>query len=162
MPHLLTGTYYGNSKGSWKLYNGVDNFTVSCIMPLFRCKFSKVRLSPHQWRAILVFVGVGTIATGYRSPCIRIYKKIYFFMAKKLFVGNLAYNTTDKELTDAFAQAGTVESATVITDRMSGRSKGFGFVEMSTDEEATAAVEMLNGKDLGGRAITVNEARPRE
>ena len=83
-------------------------------------------------------------------------------MAKKLFVGNLAYNTTDKELTDAFAQAGTVESATVITDRMSGRSKGFGFVEMSTDEEATAAVEMLNGKDLGGRAITVNEARPRE
>ena len=81
-------------------------------------------------------------------------------MAKKLYVGNLSYSTTDDGLRDAFAQAGTVESATVIMDRMSGRSRGFGFVEMATDEEAQAAIEMLNGKDVDGREVTVNEARP--
>lgn len=83
-------------------------------------------------------------------------------MAKKLFVGGLPYSTTDQELKDLFAQAGTVESATIINDKMTGRSKGFGFVEMSSDDEATKAVEMLNGKDMGGRSITVNEARPME
>ena len=81
-------------------------------------------------------------------------------MAKKLYVGSLSYNTTDDQLKQHFSQAGTVESATVITDKMSGRSKGFGFVEMSTDEEATKAVEMFNGQDLDGRQIVVNEARP--
>lgn len=81
-------------------------------------------------------------------------------MAKKLYVGNLSYSTNDDGLRDAFAQAGTVESATVIMDRMSGRSRGFGFVEMSTDDEAAAAVEMLNGKEIDGREVTVNEARP--
>lgn len=83
-------------------------------------------------------------------------------MAKKLFVGGLPYSTTDQELKDLFAQAGTVESATIINDKMTGRSKGFGFVEMSSDDEAVKAVEMLNGKDVGGRSITVNEARPME
>lgn len=83
-------------------------------------------------------------------------------MAKKLYVGGLPYATTDNELRDAFSQAGNVESATIIMDRMSGRSKGFGFVEMSTDEEAQAAIEMWNGKDFGGRSLTVNEARPME
>lgn len=83
-------------------------------------------------------------------------------MAKKLYVGSLSYNTTDESLREAFSQSGTVESATVITDRMSGRSKGFGFVEMSTDEEASAAIETLNGKELDGRTIVVNEARPQE
>ncbi|PIR82205.1 RNA-binding protein [Candidatus Kaiserbacteria bacterium CG10_big_fil_rev_8_21_14_0_10_59_10] len=83
-------------------------------------------------------------------------------MAKKLYVGGLPYSTTDAELKDAFSQAGTVESATVIMDKMSGRSKGFGFVEMSTDEEAQAAIDQFNGKDFGGRSITVNEARPME
>lgn len=83
-------------------------------------------------------------------------------MAKKLYVGGLPYSTTDDALRDAFAQVGTVESATIIIDKMSGRSKGFGFVEMSTDEEADAAIEMWNGKDFEGRKLTVNEARPME
>lgn len=83
-------------------------------------------------------------------------------MAKKLYVGNLSYNTTGDMLKDTFAQAGTVESATVISDKFSGRSKGFGFVEMSSDEEAAKAIEMFNGKELDGRSVTVNEARPME
>lgn len=83
-------------------------------------------------------------------------------MAKKLYVGGLPYSTTDDALRDAFAQAGSVESATVIMDRMSGRSKGFGFVEMSNDDEAQAAIDMWNGKDFEGRKLTVNEARPME
>jgi RNA recognition motif-containing protein len=83
-------------------------------------------------------------------------------MAKKLFVGGLSFDTTEDGLREYFSQAGTVESAAVITDRMSGRSKGFGFVEMSTDEEAQKAIDMFNGKDLDGRNITVNEARPQE
>lgn len=81
-------------------------------------------------------------------------------MAKKLYVGGLSYDTTDQALKDAFSKAGTVESAVIIMDRMSGRSKGFGFVEMSTEEEAQKAIEMWNGKDLDGRNIVVNEARP--
>lgn len=81
-------------------------------------------------------------------------------MAKKLFVGNLPYTAGENELKDLFSQAGTVESAAVIMDKMTGRSKGFGFVEMSTDDEATSAINSLNGKDMDGRAITVNEARP--
>ena len=81
-------------------------------------------------------------------------------MATKLFVGSLAWATTDDSLKQLFSQVGTVVSARVITDRASGRSKGFGFVEMSTDEEAQKAVVELAGKDLDGRAIVVNEARP--
>ncbi len=81
-------------------------------------------------------------------------------MTKRLFVGGLSWDTTEEGLRTAFAQAGTVESATVVTHRDSGRSKGFGFVEMATDEEAKAAIEMFNGKELDGRSITVNEARP--
>ncbi|HEY4517562.1 MAG TPA: RNA-binding protein [Candidatus Paceibacterota bacterium] len=81
-------------------------------------------------------------------------------MAKKLYVGGLPYSTTDSELADAFSKAGAVESASVITDRMTGRSKGFGFVEMASDDEATAAIQMWNGKDFGGRTITVDAARP--
>ncbi|HEY4519418.1 MAG TPA: RNA-binding protein [Candidatus Paceibacterota bacterium] len=83
-------------------------------------------------------------------------------MAKKLYVGGLPYATTDSELKEAFSAAGSVESATIITDRMSGRSKGFGFVEMASDEDAQKAIEMMNGKDFGGRTLTVNEARPLE
>lgn len=83
-------------------------------------------------------------------------------MAKKLYVGGLPYATTDTELKEAFAQCGNVESAVIIMDKMSGRSKGFGFVEMSSDEEAQKAVETMNGKDFGGRTLTVNEARPME
>jgi RNA recognition motif-containing protein len=83
-------------------------------------------------------------------------------MASKLFIGSLAWATTDDRLKEFFSEAGTVVSATVIRDRETNRSKGFGFVEMSSDEEAKAAVAKLDGKDLDGRPIVVNEARPRE
>jgi len=83
-------------------------------------------------------------------------------MAKKLYVGGLPYSTTEDQLRDAFAQAGAVESSVIIMDKMSGRSKGFGFVEMSSDSEAQSAIDMWNGKDFGGRTLTVNEARPME
>lgn len=83
-------------------------------------------------------------------------------MATRLFIGSLAWATNDDSLKDFFSQVGTVVSANVIVDRETNRSKGFGFVEMSTDEEAKAAVDQLNGKELDGRPIVVNEARPRE
>jgi len=83
-------------------------------------------------------------------------------MGKKLYVGNLSYEVSSSDLEQLFSQHGTVESAEVINDRMTGRSKGFGFVEMSSDAEAQAAISALNGKDNGGRALTVNEAKPRE
>ena len=83
-------------------------------------------------------------------------------MAKKLFVGGMSYNTTEDTLKETFSKAGTVESVTIIIDKISGRSKGFGFVEMSSEEEAQKAIEMFNGKELDGRNITVNEARPME
>jgi RNA recognition motif-containing protein len=83
-------------------------------------------------------------------------------LAKKLYVGNLAYSVSSSDLEQMFAAFGTVQSAEVIEDRQSGRSKGFGFVEMGSDEEAQAAIQGLHGKDSGGRPLTVNEARPRE
>ncbi len=83
-------------------------------------------------------------------------------MAKKLYVGGLSYQTTDQSLGAAFVPAGTVVSAIVIKDKFSGQSKGFGFVEMSTDEEASAAIQMWDGKELDGRTIKVNEAKPME
>ncbi|QSA97667.1 RNA-binding protein [Methylococcus sp. EFPC2] len=83
-------------------------------------------------------------------------------MSKKLYVGNLSYSVNNSELEALFAAHGVVESASVITDRDTGRSKGFGFVEMRNDQEARAAISALNGKDLDGRNLTVNEARPRE
>ena len=83
-------------------------------------------------------------------------------MSKKVYVGNLSYSTTSSDLEQMFAPFGKVESATVIEDRDSGRSKGFGFVEMSNDAEAQAAISALNGKEVDGRTLKVNEARPRE
>ena len=83
-------------------------------------------------------------------------------MGRKLYVGNLSYEIRDSDLEDLFAAHGTVSSAQVITDRDTGRSKGFGFVEMSSDQEAQAAISALNGKPVEGRNLTVNEARPRE
>jgi cold-inducible RNA-binding protein len=80
----------------------------------------------------------------------------------KLFVGNLSFNTTENDLQDAFAAYGTVVETNLMTDRMSGRSRGFAFVTMSTDEEAQKAIDQLHGKELDGRALTVNIARPRE
>lgn len=81
-------------------------------------------------------------------------------MEKKLYIGSLSYGTTEDSLKDLFAQAGEVVSATVIIDKISGRSKGFGFVEMSSEDEAKKAIEMFNGKELDGRSIVVDEARP--
>lgn len=81
-------------------------------------------------------------------------------MGKKLYIGNLPYSATDDQLKQHFSQAGEVESATVMTDKMSGRSRGFGFVEMANDEGAAKAIETFNGQDMDGRNLVVNEARP--
>ncbi len=81
-------------------------------------------------------------------------------MAKKLYIGGVSYSTTNDSLKAAFSQAGNVESASIIMDKMTGRSKGFGFVEMATEEEAQAAIAMWNGKELDGRMIRVDEAKP--
>ncbi len=83
-------------------------------------------------------------------------------MGRKLYVGNLPYSATEQELTDKFAESGTVESAKLITDRDTGRSKGFGFIEMSSDAEAQAAIDSLNGTDYDGRPMKVNEAKPQQ
>jgi RNA recognition motif-containing protein len=83
-------------------------------------------------------------------------------MSIKLYVGNLSFNTSSDDLRDLFSQAGTVETANVVEDRDTGRSRGFGFVEMASKEEAEAAIAQFNGKEFGGRSLTVNEARPRE
>jgi cold-inducible RNA-binding protein len=83
-------------------------------------------------------------------------------MSMKLYVGNLSFDTSSNELQTLFAQAGTVESVSLIEDRETGRSRGFGFVEMQTKEEGAAAIAQFNGKDLGGRSLKVNEAKPRE
>jgi cold-inducible RNA-binding protein len=83
-------------------------------------------------------------------------------MSMKLYVGNLAYQTSSDDLQQLFAKAGTVETASVVEDRETGRSRGFGFVEMSSKEEGNAAIQQFNGQELGGRALNVNEAKPRE
>src|SRR3989442_15821490 len=83
-------------------------------------------------------------------------------MSMNLYVGNLAFQTTSQDLQELFAQAGTVESASVVEDRETGRSRGFDFVEMSTKEEGAAAIDQFNGKEVGGRPLKVNEAKPRE
>jgi len=83
-------------------------------------------------------------------------------MSMKLYVGNLSFDTSSNDLQTLFAQAGTVESVSLIEDRETGRSRGFGFVEMQTKEEGAAAIQQFNGKEVGGRALNVNEAKPRE
>ena len=83
-------------------------------------------------------------------------------MNNKLYVGNLSYSLTEEDLKKFFAEVGSVESATIITDKISGRSKGFGFVEMSSDEDAQKAIEAFDGKDLDGRNVVVNVARPKK
>src|ERR1044071_6305191 len=83
-------------------------------------------------------------------------------MSMKLYVGNLSFSTSSQDLQELFAGAGTVESASIVEDRETGRSRGFGFVEMSSKEEGEAAISQFNGKEVGGRALKVNEAKPRE
>jgi RNA recognition motif-containing protein len=89
-------------------------------------------------------------------------EKVKEKMSMKLYVGNLAFETTSTELQTLFAQAGTVESVSLIEDRETGRSRGFGFIEMQTKEEGAAAIQKFNGQEVGGRALKVNEAKPRE
>ena len=89
-------------------------------------------------------------------------EKVKENMTTKLYVGNLSFDTSKEDLQEMFAKAGTVESVSLIEDRETGRSRGFGFVEMSSKEEGAAAIQQFNGKDLGGRALNVNEAKPRE
>lgn len=96
-----------------------------------------------------------------RSPY-KVNKNIDNAMAKKLYVGGLAYSSNEDSVKDYFSQAGSVASVAIITDKMTGRSKGFGFVEMSSEEEAQKAIEMFDGKEFEGRSLTVNEARPME
>ena len=108
----------------------------------------------HSLSLTLIFSGK---KCGSRSFIKKVKLKI---MNKKLYVGSLSYTTTEESLKTLFSQAGTVESATVIMDKMSGRSKGFGFVEMATEEDAQKAIDMFNEKELEGRKIIVNEARP--
>ena len=102
-----------------------------------------------NWEALVASVG----PTG---------EKVKEKMSMKLYVGNLSFDTTSNDLQTLFAQAGTVENVSLIEDRETGRSRGFGFVEMQTKEEGAAAVAQFNGKELGGRALKVNEAKPRE
>src|SRR5688572_8668060 len=83
-------------------------------------------------------------------------------MGRKIYVGNLSYNTTETELESLFGAHGSVQSAQIISDKMTGRSKGFGFVEMASDAEAQAAIAALNGQEVDGRTLTVNEAKPKE
>ena len=83
-------------------------------------------------------------------------------MAKKIYVGNLSFQTTEADLNNMFSEVGQVDSVQIITDRDTGRSKGFGFVEMSDDAAAAKAIEQFNGKEVNGRSLTVNEARPKE
>jgi RNA recognition motif-containing protein len=89
-------------------------------------------------------------------------KEQRIFMSIKLYVGNLSFQTSNEDLADLFSQAGTVESASVVEDRDTGRSRGFAFVEMSTKEEGEAAISLFNGRELNGRNLNVNEAKPRE
>lgn len=105
----------------------------------------------------MVFVKVDE-EKSYRST----YTKKKTQMAKRLYVGGLPYSTSEDSLRDAFAQAGPVSAVNIIVDRMTGRSRGFGFVEMENDEDIEKAIEMWNGKELEGRKLTVNEARPLE
>jgi cold-inducible RNA-binding protein len=108
-------------------------------------------------------VQVSTDAEGRRRLVyIFIQEELDEYMAKKLYVGGLPYSTTEDQLRDAFAQAGSVSSAIIIMDKMTGRSKGFGFVEFGNDDDAQKAIDLWNGKDFGGRSLTVNEARPME
>src|SRR5919197_1566021 len=95
-------------------------------------------------------------------PATRPRRGRYRHMSMKLYVGNLSFQTSSNDLQELFSQAGTVESASVVEDRDTGRSRGFGFVEMSSKEEGQAAIAQFNGRDLNGRSLTVNEARPRE
>jgi len=128
--------------------------------PIFNCRSRSSHEHPNASLRCHRFIEAILI----RSFSLRSLKKEkrYIYMSMKLYVGNLAFQTSSEDLQQLFAQAGTVESASVVEDRETGRSRGFGFVEMSSKEEGEKAIEQFNGKDFGGRNLTVNEAKPRE
>jgi cold-inducible RNA-binding protein len=137
------------SAGVWKFESGlVSHFEAAPFLRASEPGPSFATVSPKPSDSQLLFIP----GTGER----------YISMSTKLYVGNLAFQTTSQELQELFGQAGTVQSASVVEDRDTGRSRGFGFVEMSSQEEATSAIAQFNGKEVGGRALTVNEAKPRE
>src|SRR6266404_6265313 len=108
-------------------------------------------------RTIADFESAGIVPT---VPLEKASRPLGGYVGKKLYVGNLPFSATEQDLSETFAECGTVDSVKIITDRDTGRSKGFGFVEMSTDDEAQKAISKFNGADYGGRAMTVNEAKP--
>lgn len=101
-----------------------------------------------------------TVRNNAKGEKVALRKRFSFYMAKRLYVGGLPYKTTDEELKDAFAQAGEVSSVSIMMDKFTGRSRGFGFVEMANDADVEKAIELWNGKDFGGRTLIVNEAKP--
>ncbi len=144
----LCALLFGSRRCIIWAYLGVS-FLAACFRSFF------VRRVGYQ-----VFLGQGQVS---RKGRLTVDSEKYIdTMAKKLYVGNLSFSTTDDSLRSAFAQAGAVSSATIIMDRQSGRSKGFGFVEYENDAEADKAIEMWNGNDLDGRKLIVNVARPME
>ena len=120
--------------------------------------------SVANWEADMFTMGLLLTREGEKSSGVRIAKngKGKKLMSMKLYVGNLSFETSKNELQTLFAQTGTVESVSLIEDRETGRSRGFGFIEMSTKEEGAAAIDKLNGQELGGRFLKVNEAKQRE
>ena len=135
------------SAGVWKFESRLVSHFEAALLSIRTWSFDRYRFAEvHPFRSFF------HSQTGER----------YISMSTKLYVGNLAFQTTSQELQQLFGQAGTVQSASVVEDRDTGRSRGFAFVEMSSQEEATSAIEQFNGKELSGRALKVNEAKPRE
>src|ERR1041385_4647292 len=137
------------SAGVWKFESGLVSHFEAALPRASEPGPSTATVSPKPIR----------FAASFRS---RKGKGISLFMSTKLYVGNLAFQTTSQELEQLFGQAGTVQSASVVEDRDTGRSRGFAFVEMSSEEEATSALNQFNGRDLGARALKGNEAKPGE
>src|ERR1044072_9323960 len=136
------------SAGVWKFESGlVSHFEAALFESIRTWSFDRYRFAEAHPIRSFFFIPKG---------------ERYISMSTKLYVGNLAFQTTNQELQQLFGQAGTVQSASVVEDRDTGRSRGFAFVEMSNEEEATSAIEQFNGKEIGGRALKVNEAKPRE
>jgi cold-inducible RNA-binding protein len=151
---------------SWALYRGDAGWVSMMTVGQLIWSYATSVLVPHFLDLLLTFPAGISVAFA-RDPERTFSDRSRSYgetkpMAKKLYVGNLEYTVTSEMLQDMFTPHGTVQSAQVIEDRDAGRSKGFGFVEMSSDEEANSAIAALNGKDQGGRALTVNEAKPRE
>jgi len=135
------------SAGVWKFESGLVSHFEAALQRASEPGPSTATVSPKPIRFAASFIPKG---------------ERYISMSTKLYVGNLAFQTTNQELQQLFGQAGTVQSASVVEDRDTGRSRGFAFVEMSSEAEANSAIEQFNGKEVGGRALKVNEAKPRE